>query len=266
MPDFTLTPVDGDPFAGAPNAPTATPVEGNPFASLGLALGASTAGFYDKLVAGMQGTTPEAATNLQFAPEGEQWLLREQGDVSDPQKYVRLRDPKTGQYGAFIRNPETERGASFVGEVLGRASELSQIAPYMLPATAPVVVGAATALTPAQRLLQDYERSGVPPTAPAVGQSAAAGLVSQGMRFAPVVGPVVSKAAGESLAGTASAAERIAGDYLWGGNNSTGSGGCDRERHSGIRQGRGAHRDDAGRRDSGADLGDERRGQGGCSV
>jgi hypothetical protein len=164
-------------------------------------------GLIDALTAGAQHTSPivrtaEGQPNYQPAADEAQWIFNETGNVQDEQTQVALRDPATGQYRVYQRNPAMEEGA---------LTSLGRVAAYGTPeAGIPTVASAAEATAP-QALLQDFERSGVAPSMPAVGQGIGSRLAANIVSKVPVFGqPIVAgaKQAGEQ---TGAAAERIAG-------------------------------------------------------
>ncbi len=67
--------------------------------------------------------------------------------------------------------------------------------------------------TEAQALLQDFEKSGVTPNAPTIGQGRTAGTVSQMANVLPISGPRVRGAVTQTLSDTAAATERSAAGF-----------------------------------------------------
>lgn len=175
----------------------------NGFAAAGL-------GMVDQLNAASQGTSPvvvglEGKENYRRAPESEQWLLREQGVVRDPKKYVALRDPQSGELAVFERSDATnESGATSLGRVLGVGAVTAPVT--RLPALA------ATADKTAD-LVQDFQRVKVDPTLPAIAQNRSVSTVAQTFRDTPLAGGPVARGAERSVEQTGKAAQTVASGY-----------------------------------------------------
>lgn len=158
---------------------------GAPFAGVGAVPGA---------VAGIGAT---ALT--EFGGSVYNWLARYAGlpEMTTPQD---LSDKALDAIGVSRPRTTTERAAesaaSFVGSMAGA------------PATpTPKSMGAP------QKSLQDFERQGVTPSVPAVGQGGAAGLAANIGTRLPVTGPVIRGSVTRQISETADAAARRAADY-----------------------------------------------------
>lgn len=181
--------------AGPAPKPPAMPA-GNGLTSLGT-------GILDNLAAGVQGVSPHGATGARLAPSEEQWAFGELGVPRDQQKYVALRNPETGHYSVYYRDPSmAESRAAPIGRALGLG--VMDNFPSAVTAAAP---------NAAQNLLRDFERVGVTPNLPAIGQGRTSALVSNVANTLPVAGPEVRAATGATMRDTAAAAERAASDY-----------------------------------------------------
>ncbi len=181
------------PAGGAPKPP-AMPI-GNGLTSFGTSV-------LDNLAAGVQGVSPHT-TGARLAPPEEQWAFSELGMPRDQQKYVALRNPETGHYSVYHRDPSMAENRA---APLGRALALGVMDNFP---------SAVTAATPnaAQNLLQDFERVDVTPNLPAIGQGRTSALVSNIANTLPVAGPEVRAATGATMGDTAAAAERAASNY-----------------------------------------------------
>lgn len=192
--------------AAAPNTSTvASPPVASPPTSP-VALGGGL-GIVDNMAAAAQGVSPHVGASATLAAPEEQWHYAEMGHPRDTTKFVVLRNPDTGQPAVYNRTPDMEENPlASLGRMFGLAVPEAGIPGAAGTAAAP-------ALSPAQSLLQDFDKVGVTPNLPAVGQGRSAGLVSQIANTLPIVGPTVRKAANTSLADTMAAADRIAGTY-----------------------------------------------------
>lgn len=162
--------------------------------------------FLDALAAGAQGASPAVRQigggyNYQLAPQQAQDYFAEMGRPQDTTQQVALRDPTTGEYRVFWRNPEMEEWR-LTG--LGRVLATGAI-PESMPMTAAPQIASRS-----QRLLQDFERTGVSPTIPAVGQGIASGLAANIISKIPIVGGPVAAGAHRTMEETGRAAERLA--------------------------------------------------------
>lgn len=188
-----------------PGAPS--PDQGFDSGILGsLAQGAKTMGqnFIDALVAGAQGTSPQVAGNYQLAPQEEQAKFAELGIPSDQQKYVALRDPGTGQMAVYLRNPQMAEGpAAPLGRMLGLG----------LPEAGIPAVAVPRAASASTQLLQDFQKAGVSPSIPTVGQGIGSRLTANIISKLPVVGGPVANAVGRAASDTGQAADRLAATF-----------------------------------------------------
>ena len=181
----TLLPQGQQPFATS-----------NPITAMGM-------GLIDALAAGAQGVSPKVGAGYQLAPQAEQDFFAEMGHPRDTTQMAALRDPGTGKYAVYLKQPGMEEsGAASLGRVLSYGA----VPEAGIPAAA-----AAAAPTASQALLQDFTRVGVPPSMPAVGQGIASRLTANVVSKIPFFGGPVQEATGKAIAGTGAAAERLAG-------------------------------------------------------
>jgi hypothetical protein len=182
--------------SNAPSSPPQRPI--GAAASMG-------EGVMDTLAAGVQGTSPVVGTatgqaNYQPASDQDQWTFRETGQVPNQQTQVALRNPATGQYQVYQRNPAMAEGAApAVGRMLALGVPEGGI-PNVADQT----------LSRTQALLQDFQRSGVAPNIPTIAQGPASGYAASIMSKLPgFAGPIV-RGTQNMAAQTGNAAERIA--------------------------------------------------------
>jgi hypothetical protein len=179
-------------------APGAMRPDINPIASMGQSV-------LDTLVAGAQGTSPHVAAmgkgNYQLAPQEQQAAFAELGVPLDQQQYVALRDPGTGKYAVYYRNPAMAESA---------AAPLGRMLAYGVPETGIPKVATAPAVTTSQNLLQDFERLGVPPNIPAVGHGIGSKLTANIVNKIPFFGAPVAEGVENTARGTSNAANDIA--------------------------------------------------------
>lgn len=172
------------------------PKRANPIAAMGM-------GLIDALAGGAQGVYPQVTSGHQLAPQAEQDFFAEMGHPRDTTKFVALRDPGTQQYAIYHRTPQMEAsGATGIGRVLAYGA---------LPETGIPNTGMAAAPTASQALLQDFAKAAVPASIPAVGQGIGSRLAANVISKVPFFGGPVQEAAAKAIAGTGSAAERLAG-------------------------------------------------------
>jgi len=185
-------PPRGDTLAPAGSAPR----EVSPVTSMGQNV-------IDAMTAGMQGTSPHVAGNYQLAAPEEQSFFSEVGVPRNQQTQVALRDPGTGQYAVYERNPAmAETAAPALGRMLS----------YAIPETGipAVASGATQALSPSQQLMQAFEKLDVTPSMPAVGQGIGSRLTANIVSKLPFFGGPVAHAAQEAVQDTGNAADRLA--------------------------------------------------------
>jgi len=188
-----------NPAPAASNAPSSPPQR-----PIGAAASMGE-GVMDTLAAGVQGTSPVVGTatgqaNYQPASDQDQWTFRETGQVPNQQTQVALRNPATGQYQVYQRNPAMAEGAApAVGRMLALGVPEGGI-PNVADQT----------LSRTQALLQDFQRSGVAPNIPTIAQGPASGYAASIMSKLPgFAGPIV-RGTQNMAAQTGNAAERIA--------------------------------------------------------
>lgn len=180
-------------------AATVAPQQVNPISQMG-------ENALDVMAAGVQGTSPIVSgggqMNYQPAPDSDQWIYRETGEVPNQQTQVALRDPASGEYKIFMRNPAMAEGT---------APALGRMLTAGIPEGGIPRVGD-MALSRGQALAQDFARTGVAPNIPTVAQGPASGYAASIMSKLPgFSGPIV-RGTQQMAAQTGQAANRIAGD------------------------------------------------------
>lgn len=186
---------------------------GKPDAPAGFVEGANSAalGMVDQLNAAVQNTSPIVAgifgqENYRRAPDSEQWLLKEQGIVRDPKRFVALRDPRTNELAVFERSAAAdESGATSLGRVLGVGAVTNPVT--RLPG------GVAATADRTADLMQDFNRAKVDPTLPAIAQNRGVSTIAQTFRDTPLAGGPVARGSQRSVEQTGKAAETVASGY-----------------------------------------------------
>lgn len=145
-------------------------------------------GFTDALAAGVQGTSPvvgtaAGASNYQAAPSQDQWVFQETGRVPNEQTQVALRNPQTGQYQVYQRNPAMAEGAApAVGRMLA----------YGTPESGIPAVAAPQSIMAPRALAQDFAQTGIAPNVPVLAQGPLSGYAASIMSKLPgFSGPIV---------------------------------------------------------------------------
>jgi hypothetical protein len=153
---------------------------------------------YDVMQAGQQRTSPHVRDvhgnlNYELAPQEQQDLVNSDlGWTSDESKYVVLRDPADGKNHVYLRNPQMAEGAApGLGRMLGFGMNA--------PAAEGFMPGNIAAGTKAAQRVQDFERSGIDPTAGNVMDSPFINTVQKWGSNLPIVGPIFKAAEGRQL-------------------------------------------------------------------
>ena len=141
------------------------------------------ASFWDTLISSAQGVSPYAAGKAALAPEHEQFIYSETGNVSDPRKFFVGRDPQTGKQAVFQRGPQSDEG--YLAR-LGRMFTLAQPEGFAAPA--------ARAASEGVSRLQEFQKAGVTPNIASVGGGETAKRLSQVARVIPGIGGNVARA------------------------------------------------------------------------
>lgn len=163
-------------------------------------------GLIDALTAGAQGTSPvvqaaQGQSNYQLAPDQDQWVFRESGDVPNQQTQVALRNPQTGEYQVYQRNPEMAESAP---------TALGRVLAYGTPEAGIPRVASAPAITAPQAMLQDFARTDVAPSIPAVAQGPASGYAASIMSKLPGFSGPITRGAQNMVRQTGASADRFA--------------------------------------------------------